>query len=49
MLNPFAEPLREEFAEVYARERAHKGVSLELARDTVTDVSYFGTLMVHLG
>jgi phosphate acetyltransferase len=34
---------------VYARERAHKNVSLELARDTVTDVSYFGTLMVHLG
>jgi phosphate acetyltransferase len=49
VLNPFAEPLRSEFAEVYARERAHKGVSIELARDTVTDVSYFGTLMVHLG
>jgi phosphate acetyltransferase len=49
VLNPFAEPLRGQFAAVYARERAHKGVSLELARDTVTDVSYFGTLMVHLG
>ncbi|MGN6743201.1 MAG: phosphate acetyltransferase, partial [Amnibacterium sp.] len=49
VINPFAEPLRERFAEVYARERAHKAVSLELARDTVTDVSYFGTLMVHEG
>jgi phosphate acetyltransferase len=49
VVNPFAEPLRERFAEVYARERAHRAVSLELARDTVTDVSYFGTLMVHEG
>ncbi|QNO38348.1 phosphate acetyltransferase [Protaetiibacter sp. SSC-01] len=37
------------FAEEYARLRAHKGVSPELAADTVTDVSYFGTMMVHLG
>jgi phosphate acetyltransferase len=29
--------------------RKHKGISLALARDTVTDVSYFGTLMVRLG
>ncbi|MDQ1530784.1 MAG: phosphate acetyltransferase, partial [Microbacteriaceae bacterium] len=49
VVSPFAEPLRERFAQTYARERAHKGVSLELARDTVTDVSYFGTLMVHEG
>ncbi len=37
------------FAAEYARLRAHKGVSPELAADTVTDVSYFGTMMVHLG
>ncbi|MDH2444613.1 phosphate acetyltransferase [Amnibacterium sp. CER49] len=49
VVNPFDEPLRKRFAEVYARERAHRGVSLELARDTVTDVSYFGTLLVHEG
>ena len=49
VVNPLTSPLRERFAETYARERAHKGVSLELARDTVTDVSYFGTLMVHEG
>jgi phosphate acetyltransferase len=49
VVNPITSPLRERFAAVYARERAHKGVSLELARDTVTDVSYFGTLMVHEG
>lgn len=37
------------FAEEYARLRAHKGMTLGQAADTVTDVSYFGTLMVHLG
>ncbi len=41
--------LHARFADEYARLRAHKGVSLELAADTVTDVSYFGTMMVHLG
>ncbi|WP_424935796.1 MULTISPECIES: phosphate acetyltransferase [Bacteria] len=37
------------FADEYARLRAHKGVTLDQASDTVTDVSYFGTLLVHLG
>ncbi len=37
------------FAEEYVRIRAHKGVTLEQARDQVSDVSYFGTMMVHLG
>ncbi|PZQ88203.1 MAG: phosphate acetyltransferase [Leifsonia xyli] len=41
--------LHARFAKEYARLRAHKGVSPELAADTVTDVSYFGTMMVHLG
>src|SRR5690606_24292981 len=39
----------ERFAEEYARLRAHKGVTVQQAADTVTDVSYFGTMMVHLG
>ena len=43
------EPLREQFAVEYHRLREHKGVTLEQARDIVTDVSYFGTMMVHLG
>jgi phosphate acetyltransferase len=47
---PTTDPaLHARFAEEYARLRAHKGVSPELAADTVTDVSYFGTMMVHLG
>lgn len=38
-----------QFSEEYARLRAHKGVTLTQAADTVSDVSYFGTMMVHLG
>ncbi|MEO7895909.1 MAG: phosphate acetyltransferase, partial [Pseudolysinimonas sp.] len=41
--------LREKFAAEYHRLREHKGVSAEMAADTVTDVSYFGTMMVHFG
>jgi len=37
------------FAEEYTRLRAHKGMTVERAREIVTDVSYFGTMMVHLG
>ena len=49
LLSPFDPELRDRFAEEYTRLRAHKGMHLEEARDTVTDVSYFGTMMVHLG
>jgi phosphate acetyltransferase len=45
----FDDLLRIKFSEEYTRLRAHKGVTIERARDTVTDPSYFGTLMVHLG
>ena len=40
---------RERYAEEFARLRAKKGVTLEQARKKVTDVSYFGTMMVHMG
>jgi len=49
ILSPLDPGLRERFAEEYARVRAHKGMTVEVARDIVTDVSYFGTMMVHLG
>jgi len=49
VLSPFDAGHVHKFAEEYARLRAHKGVTFEKAADTVTDVSYFGTLMVHLG
>ncbi|MFI0775224.1 phosphate acetyltransferase [Streptomyces sp. NPDC021212] len=49
IIDPGTSPLRERFAEIYAKLRAHKGVSHELAYDVVADVSYFGTLMVQEG
>ncbi|MES4905652.1 MULTISPECIES: phosphate acetyltransferase [unclassified Streptomyces] len=49
IIDPQTSPLRDRFAELYARLRAHKGVSYELAHDVVADVSYFGTLMVQEG
>ncbi|RBM20390.1 phosphate acetyltransferase [Streptomyces sp. PT12] len=49
VVDPVTSPLRERFADVYARLRAHRGVSHELAYDVVADVSYFGTLMVREG
>ncbi|GHJ24632.1 MULTISPECIES: phosphate acetyltransferase [Streptomyces] len=49
LVDPQTSPLRERFAESYAKLRAHKGVTYELAHDVVADVSYFGTMMVHEG
>ncbi|WP_435299456.1 phosphate acetyltransferase [Timonella sp. A28] len=41
--------LHEEFAAEYARLRSHKGVTIDRAREIVSSVSYFGTMMVQLG
>jgi len=49
ILSPHDPELVERFATEYQRLRQHKGVTVEQARDLVTDVSYFGTMMVHLG
>jgi len=49
IVDPATSPLRQQFAELYTKLRAHKGMTVELALDVVTDVSYFGTLMVQEG
>ncbi|MFF0437072.1 phosphate acetyltransferase [Streptomyces sp. NPDC004327] len=49
LIDPQTSELRDAFAEKYARLRAHKGVTVELAYDVVSDVNYFGTLMVEEG
>jgi phosphate acetyltransferase len=49
IVDPHDPLLLERFAAEYARLRAHKGVTLDAARDVVVDVSYFGTMMVLLG
>ena len=49
IVSPTDPELVERFAAEYARLRAAKGMTLDRARRIVTDVSYFGTMMVHLG
>jgi phosphate acetyltransferase len=47
------DPVRSEYFEDYVHTfyelRKHKKVELAMARDTMTDVSYFGTMMVYKG
>lgn len=47
VLDPRTSELCDQFAAQYAKLRSHKGVTLDQARETVTDVSYFGTMLVH--
>ncbi|MFC9428717.1 phosphate acetyltransferase [Streptomyces sp. NPDC056987] len=49
LVDPATSDLRQDFAERYAQLRAHKGVTVELAYDVVSDPNYFGTLMVQQG
>lgn len=49
LIDPQTSELRQPFAERYAQLRAHRGVTVELAYDVVSDVNYFGTLMVQEG
>jgi phosphate acetyltransferase len=47
VLNPRTSELCDQFAEQYAQLRKRKGVTVEQARETIHDVSYFGTMLVH--
>ena len=49
IIDPAQSPRLSAYAETYYTLRQHKGVTLDQARDTLQDVSYFGTMMVHLG
>jgi phosphate acetyltransferase len=49
VLNPRTSDLCERFAEQYAEIRRHKGMTVELAREIMHDVSYFGTMLVRDG
>ena len=46
LVDPATSDWRPRFAARYAELRAKKGVTLEQARERITDVSYFGTMMV---
>ena len=49
LINHLESGLADEFAADFAELRKKKGVTLEEARETMKDVSYFGTMMVHKG
>ncbi|MET8279379.1 phosphate acetyltransferase [Micromonospora sp. NPDC005174] len=49
LVDPTSSGWHDEFAAEYARLRAHRGVTAELAYDIVAQPNYFGTLMVATG
>jgi phosphate acetyltransferase len=49
VVDPLESPLLDRFADTYHGLRAHKGITVERAHDIMTDVSFFGTMMVHQG
>lgn len=49
LIDPATSALVDGFAATYAALRSHKGISVDQARDTMHDVSYFGTMLVHEG
>jgi phosphate acetyltransferase len=49
IIDPRNSDLLQEFTDAYYELRKHKGISREIARDTMMDVSYYGTMMVHRG
>ncbi|WP_419213464.1 phosphate acetyltransferase [Maribacter sp. X9] len=49
IIDPAASPNFENYATTFYELRKHKGVNMDVARDTMLDVSYFGTMMVYKG
>jgi phosphate acetyltransferase len=49
IINPYASDKFKRYAKTLHKLRKAKGMSLEMATDQMHDVSYFGTMMVHLG
>jgi len=49
VVSPATSDLLEEYAAAYHELRQHKGVTREIAREVMQDVTYFGTMMVHRG
>ncbi|WP_182346570.1 phosphate acetyltransferase [Tomitella gaofuii] len=49
VIDPASSTLRHGFITEYARLRAHRGVTEDVAAEVMRDPSYFGTMMVHMG
>lgn len=46
-IDPLTSSLHDEFTETFFELRKHKGITMDMASDTMRDVSYFGTMMVY--
>lgn len=49
IIDPLTSELRKDYAETHYELRKHKGISKEIAYDTMADPNYFGTMMVYKG
>lgn len=49
VIDPQKSSLLEEFVQTYLELRKHRGVIEDMARDRMSDTTYFGTMMVHKG
>ena len=49
VIDPQTSPLLEDFVQTYLSLRQHKGVIEDMARDRMSDTTYFGTMMVYKG
>ena len=49
IVNPTASRWFEEYVETFYELRKHKNVNMDIARDWMADVSYYGTMMIYKG
>ncbi|MCH4553179.1 phosphate acetyltransferase [Aestuariibaculum lutulentum] len=49
IVSPTTSPYYDDYVNTFYELRKHKNVNLEMARDAMTDVSYFGTMMIYKG
>ncbi|MCL2340791.1 MAG: phosphate acetyltransferase [Proteobacteria bacterium] len=49
IINPTASPHYDDFVQTYFEIRKHRGIIMDVARDRMSDPTYFSTMMVHKG
>ena len=49
IIDPLSSDHIEDFAHTLYEKRKHKGMTIDIAKDLIQDVSYFGTMMVYKG
>jgi phosphate acetyltransferase len=49
IIDPTTSPNFEDYANTYYELRKHKNVNLDIAKDRMSDVSFFGTMMIYKG